>query len=306
MKKHMLIAGGTGLIGSALTAAALTEGWDVTVLSRTPGNGTIMWDPENNTIAISESMSFDAIINLAGTSIAGSRWTEKRKKEIVDSRVNACRTIEKYLIDGTLKTQVYLGASAIGIYGNRGNEPLDETSAIGNEDDWMVRTVKDWEAGHARIAALDIRTVVFRIGIVLSRKGGALPELLKTSTIGILGYFGSGREIWPWIHIDDLVRVMMLGIEQEKMSGTYLAVAPDPVSNKQLTMEASKHFSPRRIVLPVPVFVLRIMLGEMHRMLMQSCNAQPKRFKQEKFQFRFQTIKEALTNLIAQKGNGKA
>ncbi len=299
MKKQLLIAGGTGLIGSALKAEALAKDWEVIVLSREAGPGRIAWDPQNGTISITESKSFNAIINLAGTSIADSRWTDKRKKEIVDSRVDACRTLERYLKEGMLKTQIYVGASAIGIYGDRGLEPLDETSVISADGDWMVKTVQDWEAGHGQIAALGIRTVVLRIGIVLSLNGGALPELLQTAGFGFLSYFGSGQQIWPWIHINDLVGIMMQAIEEDKMSGTYLAVAPSPVSNQELTIEASNQFSPRRIVIPVPVLVLRMMLGEMHHMLMQSCHASPKRLMQTYFKFQYPTIKEAMKDLLA-------
>lgn len=287
------------MIGSALKEEALKRGWGVEILSRKSGPGLISWDPENETISLTESRSFDAIINLAGTSIAGGRWTEKRKLDIVDSRVKACRTLEKYLQEGKLITPFYLGASAIGIYGDREDRPVDELSAIDPNGDWMVQTVVQWEKGHKRIEALGIRTVILRIGIVLSLKGGALPEMLQTAAFGVLGYFGSGRQIWPWIHIDDLIRSMVYAIEEDSMKGTYLAVAPEPVSNKEMASAASRQYSPSRLVIPVPEFVLNVMLGEMHNMLMQSCNAFPKRLLDEKFQFRHSGINVAMEELLA-------
>ena len=298
MKKQLLIAGGTGLIGTAIKESALSRGWEVMILSREPGPGKMMWNPAKRTISLTEVMTFDAIINLAGASIAGSKWTTTRKKEIVDSRVDAAATLEKYLQQGLLKAQTYIGASAIGIYGDRGSEPLDEISPIVAEDQWMVNTVQQWEKAHAAIESLGIRTIIPRIGIVMSEKGGALPEIIQTAPFGFLGYFGDGHQIWPWIHIDDLVDIMLLAIEDDKMQGTYLAVAPFPASNKEIVKAANDVYSPHRLVIPVPVFGLRLMLGEMHQMLIQSCNAHPARLIKENFLFKFNRIEEAMDGLI--------
>lgn len=298
MKKQLLIAGGTGLIGSAVKELALSRGWEVMILSREPGPGKMVWNPSRRSISLTEVMIFDAIINLAGASIAGSKWTAARKKEIVDSRVNATATLEKYLQQGLLKTQTYVGASAIGIYGDRASEPLDETSPIIAQDEWMVSTVQQWEKGHAAIASLGIRTIITRIGIVLSDKGGALPEIIRTAPFGFVGYFGDGHQIWPWIHIDDLGAIMLLAIEDDKMKGTYLAVAPSPASNKEIVVAASHAYSPHRLVIPVPVFGLQLMLGEMHQMLIQSCNAHPVRLSKENFHFKYNRIEEAMDDLI--------
>jgi len=298
MNKQLLIAGGTGLIGTDLKERALRHGWEVMILSREPGPGKIVWDPAQSTIYLSEVMTFDVIINLAGASIAGGRWTATRKKEIVDSRVNAAATLEKYLQQGLLNTKAYIGASAIGIYGDRGKEPIDETSPIIAEDEWMISTVRKWEKGHAGVESLGIRTVIARIGIVMSEKGGALPEIIRTAPFGFLGYFGDGHQIWPWIHIDDLVDIMLLAMDDDRMSGTYLAVAPSPASNKEIVVAASLAYSRHRLVIPVPEFGLQLMLGEMHQMLMQSCNAHPIKLGKENFHFRFNTIEEAMLDLI--------
>lgn len=298
MKKQLLIAGGTGLIGTALKEHATRGGWEVMILSREPGPGKIVWNPATRSISLVEAMTFDAIINLAGASIAGSKWTTTRKKEIVDSRVNAAATLEKYLQQGLLKTQTYIGASAIGIYGDRGNESLDESSPITALNEWMVDTVLQWEKGHAAIESLGIRTVIPRIGIVLSDKGGALPEIIRTAPFGFLGYFGGGHQIWPWIHIDDVAGIMLLAIDDDKMRGTYLAVAPSPASNKEIVVAASHAYSPHRLVISVPVLGLRLLLGEMHQMLMQSCNAHPARLSKDNFPFRYTKIEEAMEDLI--------
>jgi uncharacterized protein (TIGR01777 family) len=286
------------LIGTALQREARQQGWDVTVLSRKHGQGRIVWDPQQNSIDIAQPRSFDAIINLAGTSIADGRWTAKRKKEIAESRVHACQTLELYLNRNLLQTPVYIGVSAIGIYGDRGSDLVDERTPISSNGDWMVTTVQDWEAGHQRIGSLGIRTVVFRIGIVLSAEGGALREILQTSWLGVLAYFGSGRQIWPWIHIEDVAGMMMVAIQHDTIQGTYQASSPQPVSNKELTIAASRQYTPRRFVVSIPVLILSVMLGTMHQMLMQSCNAFPARLRNEGYIFRHASLSETLQNLI--------
>jgi uncharacterized protein len=300
MKKKLLIAGGTGLIGTALQNAAVLKDWELTILSRQPGPGHIVWDPQKRSILLDGHQSYDAIINLAGTSIAGSKWTDERKKDIRESRINASRTLEKYLSDGKLKTSLYVGVSAVGIYGDSGLDPVDEETTIQASGDWMAETVVQWEAGHKRIEALGIRTVILRIGLVLTPKGGALKEILQTAPFGFLTYFGKGQQIWPWIHMDDLIRIFQFSLEQENAHGTYLASAPHPVSNKELANAAAKQYSPHRIVMSAPEFALALMLGEMRQMLFQSCNGNPKRLLKEGFIFRFKTIDEAMADLIRQ------
>lgn len=297
----MLIAGGSGLIGKALQKEAQSQGWEVTILSRSPGIGAITWTPHHHIINLPGEMIYDAIINLAGNSVAEKRWTAERKKEIYSSRINACRTLELYLRDGRLKTSTYIGASGIGIYGDHGKETVTEETLITDTDDWFVNTVVDWEKAHSAIAAFDIRTIIFRIGIVLSRESGALFEILKKSNTGVLTYFGKGHQIWPWIHIDDIARMMMYAIDQQHISGTFIAAGPAPVTNKELILAVDHYMSPKKIIAGVPRLVLSVVLGEMHRVLFESCSAFPKKMMKEGFQFRFNTIDEAAKNLMTKK-----
>ena len=296
MKKKILITGGTGLIGTALKEKAISQDWEVTLLSRQPGPGRITWNPEKGTIDLPYKMHFDAIINLAGTSLSQGRWNEKRKKEIYDSRIKSCRTLESYLYDGRLSTDFYLGASGIGIYGDNGVKEINEKTTYSAKD-WFVKTVVDWEKEHHRVAALDIRTVIIRIGIVLSHEGGALQEILKKSRFGVLPYFGNGRQIWPWIHIDDLTSLIFYCIGNSNLEGIFLGVSPDPVTNKKLIQTINAHSASKKIVLGVPRFVLAIVLGEMHRVLFDSCNAIPQKALHSGFQFAFPTIAEAAKDL---------
>jgi uncharacterized protein (TIGR01777 family) len=296
MKKRLLIAGGTGLIGSAISAMANEIGWEVTVLSRSEGKGRIKWDPANQEIVINEALKFDAIINLTGASIAEERWTKRRKELILASRIHGCATIEKYLVSGQLKTEVYIGASAIGIYGNREKETVGENAKVG--DDWLAKTTQTWEKGHGSIKGLGIRTIVLRIGLVLSRDGGALKEILQTAPFGFLGYFGSGDQVWSWIHINDMARLVFHCITNQEMEGVYIATAPFPVANKRIATEISKTYSPSRLLLPIPTFILSLMLGEMHTMLMQSCKCNPERLIDSGFQFNYVKIESAIKDLM--------
>ena len=296
MNRKLLIAGGTGLIGSALKAAAQLEGWEVHILSRTPGKGQIVWNPSKGLIALDQETRFDAIINLAGASIAGGRWTRTRKENILSSRLDACHTIAAYLRSGKLKTNVYIGTSAIGIYGDRGDELIDDHSLTGPDENWMARITKQWEHAHEEVMELGVRTVLLRVGIVLSEKGGALKELLSTSPAGVIGYFGNGRQYWPWIHIDDVVQIILRAATNTSMHDRYLVVAPNAVTNKQLSHDTSRIL--HKLLVPVPEVVLTVMLGEMKQMVLQSCKAYPSRLLAEGYDFKFTRIDEALRDLL--------
>lgn len=298
MKKQLLIAGGSGLIGSALREKAIEQGWEVTILSRGKGHSQVFWDPMKGSISITEPLKFDAIVNLAGASISGARWTDKRKGEIVNSRINASQTLEAYFRQGLLATKVYIGVSGIGIYGNRREAPVDEETNIPSSDDWMIETVREWEASHKRMEEHGIRTVILRTGIVLSTKGGALREILRTTPFGIVGYFGNGKQIWPWIHIDDHIGIIRHAMDNTQMRGTYLATSPFPASNKEMAQTISKQYSPHRLVIPVPKIFLAMLLGEMKNVLFQSCNAVPTRLLKEGYQFRFTTLLAAVKDLM--------
>jgi uncharacterized protein len=199
-KGKILIAGGTGLIGTVVKREAEIRGYEVIVLSRSPGPGKIAWNPANKSIQTEHPLGFDAIINLAGSSIAAGRWTASRKLDIMQSRVDSAGTIEQYLKSGLLKTSVYIGASGVGIFGSRGDDMVDEHTSIPETNDWLIQTTRQWEAAHQRIRDTGIRTVITRIGLVLTKDGGALKEVLMPARFGLLAYFGNGRQYWPWIH----------------------------------------------------------------------------------------------------------
>lgn len=297
-KPRILIAGGSGLIGAAISKVATANGYDILLLSRQEGTGRIRWSPAEKKIEMSSPMTFDAIINLTGASLSEGRWTEEKKKEIIDSRLLSSATIEAYLREGMLKTNVYIGASGIGIYGDRGDEIITEDSPIVPGDNWVIKLVMDWERSHFEISKLGIRTAVVRTGIVLSREGGALYELLEKAKLGVFPYFGNGKQIWPWIHILDLVNMMLFIIENPRANGIYLGTSPNPVSNQNLVKTFNQFLSPKRIVAGVPRFVISAILGEMHRVLFESCNARTAKILSEGFRFAFPEIDQAAANLL--------
>lgn len=299
--KSILIAGGSGLIGSALSEELRTLGFEPILLSRNAGAGRITWDPSSGKIDIDKPLRVDAIVNLAGSSLSAGRWTTKRKHDIVASRLQGAETLKHYLQKGLLQTHVYIGASGIGYYRNSGDDEVDEKTRTQFPGDWMVQTVMQWEAGHESIRPLLIRTVIVRFGIVLSTLGGALKEILNYARFGILARFGSGKQYWPWIHIRDAVRVIIHAIEHDDVEGVLLAVSPNPVPNRILTSAINKQLSIPRLLIPVPKFQLRLMLGEMHSVVFDSCKALPRRMMEKQFTFLFPDVNSAMKDLLRKK-----
>lgn len=301
MGKTILIAGGSGLIGSAFRKEAEALGFSVLSLSRSSGPGKIQWDPAQKKIHLDQPVSADAIINLAGNSIAGKRWTASRKTEIIKSRVESSETIEAYLKNGLLKTGVYIGASGVGIYADRGSAQVDDHTPVDPTGTFMIDTVQQWEASHRKMETLGIRTVICRFGLVLTTRGGVLKEIMMPAAFGVLPCFGTGRQYWPWIHIQDVVGFLLQAIGQPERKGTYLVCAPGSVSQLEVMKAIQAFQSPKRILLRVPAFVLAIMLGEMHAALLESCKGYPARLLGEGYAFRFPEIHGAMKDLLKKK-----
>lgn len=303
--KSILIAGGSGLIGTALSRELTALGYQVLILSRSNGIGKITWDPSSGKIDIDRPLQVEAIVNLAGSNISAGRWTKKRKKDIVSSRLQSADTLRQYLQQGLLKTHVYIGASGIGFYRNSGDQEVDENTPTQFSSDWMVQTVMQWEAAHQSIRSLTIRTVMVRFGIVLSRRGGALKEILNYVRFGILARFGAGNQYWSWIHIRDAVRIIVYAIEQSDLEGVLLAVSPNPVKNKILAAAINHALAIPGVMIPVPRFQLRLMLGEMHSVVFDSCKAIPRRLLERHFTFLFPDIDIAINDLLDKKKEKK-
>ena len=301
----VLITGGTGLIGTALTNALVQKGYDVIVLSRTNKSSNeksitySVWDVTNQSIAEEAIKKADYIVHLAGANVGEKRWTEKRKKEIVDSRVNTAQLLTKALREIPNKIKAVISSSAIGYYGPDPQmpnpKPFVETDPPFN--DFLAATVQQWESAMQTVQESGKRLVFFRTGIVLSNEGGAYAEFKKPLKFGLAPVLGTGNQVISWIHIDDLVRLYIEAIENENWNGVYNAVAPNPVSNQQLIQEITNQDKGFHITARVPSVVLKVVLGEMSIEVLKSTTVNSQKIQKQGFQFVFPTIQEAVASL---------
>lgn len=303
----VLITGGTGLVGTAMTDLLVSKGYDVIIVTRHPkaASGKVSyaaWNPAEQTVDQQAIQQADYIINLAGAGVADKRWTKKRKKEIVDSRVESGQLIVKTLQQTPGKVKAVINAAAIGWYGDD-RKRSSHKEMFTEEDpvapDFLGQTCKQWEDSIEPVHSLGIRLVKFRIGIVLSEKGGALKEFMKPVRLGVAAYLGSGKQFVSWIHINDMCRLFLYAIENNDIEGVYNAVAPHPASNKTLmttlaTVVKGKFFTP----FYVPAFLLKIMLGEMSIEVLKSATVSSEKISNAGFQFAFPSLDAALRNLV--------
>lgn len=299
----VLITGGTGLVGKALGQALLAKGYQVIILTRETSRQSSIanltyanWNVEQQTIDKKALASADYIIHLAGAGVADKRWTAKRKKEILDSRVNSSKLIVDSLQKVQHNVKAVVSASAIGWYGPDTVVP-NPTPFIETDQpnaDFLGSTCKLWEESIEPVTAAGIRLVKLRTGIVLSKDGGALKEFLKPLKFRVAAILGNGKQVISWIHIDDLVSMYIDTIENDKISGAYNAVAPVPVSNKQLTLTLARSRKKFFIPIHVPSFILKIVLGEMSVEVLKSTTVSSAKMESTGFIFSFSAIDKAL------------
>ena len=298
---NILITGGTGLIGRHLTRLLLDKGHKVSVLSRKKENiphvEVYLWDVEKGLIEADALKNIDYIIHLAGAGIADKRWTDKRKQEIIDSRIKPIQLLNQHLKEQGIMLKAFISASGIGYYGADTSEArLDENSPAGN--DFIAHCTKVWEVETQKFTQAE-RIVSLRTGIVLSADGGALSKLTQPIKLGVGSPLGSGKQWMSWIHIDDMCQLYLQAIEDEKMHGAYNAVAPDPVRNEEMAKAAAKALN-RPLWLPnVPAFVLKLLFGELSVIVLGGNYVKNKRVSEEvSFSYKFTTIQEALRDLL--------
>lgn len=304
----ILITGGTGLIGTALTKLLTTAGHKVIILSRsnkTSDNDKIsyaLWDVKKQTYDAASFSSADYIIHLAGAGVADKKWTRDRKKEIIESRTESSALIIKALQAVSNKVKAVISASAIGWYGDdekRTPRRKCFTEEMRADKEFLGETCRLWEESIEPVQQLGKRTVKLRIGIVLSNDGGALPEFKKPIRFGIAGVLGSGKQVISWIHIEDLCRMFLYAIEHEQVEGVYNAVAPIPVRNKELTLLLAQKMKGKFFVhLHVPTFVLQAMLGQLSVEVLKSATVSCQKIMESGFTFLYPAIEPALNNLI--------
>jgi uncharacterized protein len=278
---NIAITGASGFVGSRVTEKLRQQGPEVHALGRTPSTEHLA--------------SADAIIHLAGEPVA-QRWTPEAKQRIYASRVEGTRNLVNAISNNARRPQVLVCASAIGIYGSRGDEILKEDSPP--DSDFLARVVVDWEKAARSAEALGIRVVNLRFGVVLGN-GGALAKMLPPFKLGIGGRLGSGTQWTSWIHIDDAVKLILFAMENGQVRGALNATAPNPVTNAQFTRELARVLH-RPAIFPVPPFALRLMFGEMAGVILASQRVLPAAAQAAGFQFRYSDLPSALANLLAQ------
>jgi hypothetical protein len=301
----ILITGGTGLIGKAITNQLLQKEYSVIVLTRklpvndvkTPGLSYATWDVKQQTIDMDAVKKADHIIHLAGAGVVDKKWTDAYKKEILDSRTESSSLLVSSLKNNANKVKTIISASAIGWYGaDKAGKPFMETDPAAN--DFLGDTCRLWEQSIDPVADLGIRLIKLRTGIVLSNSGGALAEFKKPIKLGVAGILGDGKQIVSWIHVDDLCRMYIAAIENEHLSGVYNAVAPAPVTNKELTMELAKQMNGQLFIpLHVPVMALKLMMGERSIEVLKSTTVRAEKIQQAGFSFLYPDITSALKQL---------
>jgi uncharacterized protein len=300
-RKSILLTGASGLIGTRLTQLLVQKGHHVSHLGRDKKNGrssSFTWDVRQRKIDPNALVEVDTVINLAGAGIADKRWTAQRKKEVVESRTESVKLIYETLDKINHRVKTFISASAIGYYGVEGDEKIFvESDKPGN--DFLAAVTRQWEAEADKISKLGIRIVKFRIGIVLSAKGGALQEIARPIKMFVGAPLGTGRQYLSWIHIDDLCNMLIQAVEDSSLVGAYNAVAPSPVTNEELTREIAKVLRKPLTIPKVPSLALRILLGEMADMVLKGNKVSSKRIEETGFTYQFRDLREALRELLS-------
>lgn len=292
------------MVGTALTKLLVDKGHEVIILTRKakPAKGNVqykVWNVEGGTIDATAITEADYIVHLAGANVADGRWTEKRKKLIIDSRVKSGELLVKALHQHPNKVKAVISASAQGWYGPDPQvpnpRPFTETAPPHN--DFLGTTCKAWEDAIAPVTELGRRLVIFRIGIVLSNEGGAYAEFKKPVTFGGATILGNGKQVISWIHIRDLIRLFAAAIENDSWKGVYNAVAPNPVSNQTLILQIAKERGKFYVPFKVPSFALKLALGEMSIEVLKSVTVSANKVLDNDFEFLYPTIGKAVAAL---------
>jgi uncharacterized protein (TIGR01777 family) len=297
---RILITGASGLIGKALQRSFAEKGYEMLLAGRSePKNANeIQWSVDDGFREedLPRLEGLDAVVHLAGEGIAGLRWTDEKKKAIRDSRVNGTRNLVNTLADLKQKPKVLIAGSAMGFYGDRGDEILTETSRPG--DTFLSDVCKEWEMESRRAEDSGIRTVLLRTSIVLSKDGGALATMLTPFKLGVGGVVGSGNQWMSWVSLDDVIDIINYAIENESLRGAVNVASPNPVTNEEFTKTLGDVLY-RPTFLPLPEFAVNLVFGEMgDALLIDSTRVEPKRLQEAGYKFKFSDLKSALENAV--------
>jgi uncharacterized protein (TIGR01777 family) len=295
----VIISGASGLVGTALTKDLRTEGHIVMHLVRNTSEVSseqIRWDPLSAQVDVSALEGADVVVHLSGASISDGRWTPARKEILRSSRLDSTRVLVDSLARLRQKPRVFVSASAVGYYGNRGDEILTESSGPGN--DFLSLLARDWEAEAVRAAQSGMRTVILRFGVILSPEGGALPQMIRPFKFGAGGRLGSGRQWMSWIALEDVISIVRFIIANTQINGHVNVIAPKPVQNAEFALIVG-HTLHRPAVLPAPAFALRLAFGEMaDALLLASQRVRPVKLLAAGYSFHFEDLEPALRAIL--------
>ncbi len=296
-----IVSGASGLIGTALTKALRDRGDTVLHLvrkseSQPASSSEIRWDPLSARVDVQAMEGADAVVHLSGANVSEGRWTPARKQVLRSSRLDSTRVLVDSLARLRQKPKVFVSASAVGYYGNRGDEILTETARPGS--DFLSLLARDWEAEAARAAEAGIRTVILRFGVILSGAGGALPEIIRPFKLGVGGPLGSGRQWLSWIALEDAVDAIQSAVVKPDWRGPINVVAPEPIRNAEFAKIVGRVLH-RPAILPAPAFMLRLALGEMaDALLLASQHVIPERLLKSAYAFKFPDLEGALRTML--------
>jgi uncharacterized protein len=294
----ILIGGSHGLVGTALIKSLEAEGHEIFRLVRhyPDSSSEIEWSPDRYSIALARLEGFDAVVNLAGESIAEGRWTEDKKRRIRESRIKGTKLLGDALANLTNRPKTFICASAVGYYGDRGDELLTETSTPGK--DFLADLCVEWEKATALATEKGIRVVNTRFGLILDPNGGALAKMLPPFRMGLGGSIGSGKQWMSWIALDDVVGALKFALANEELNGPVNFVAPNPVTNAEFTKRLGEALS-RPTLFPIPAFGVRLAFGEMaDALLLSSQRVEPERLKATGYQFQYSQLEGALRHVL--------
>jgi uncharacterized protein (TIGR01777 family) len=294
----VLITGASGLVGKELQKSFAAKGYEMLLASRSePKDDThIKWSIEEGFSGPEKLEGIDVVVHLAGENVSGLRWTDEKKKAIRDSRVLGTRNVVDAISKLKKKPHTFIASSAIGFYGERGDEEVTESSAAG--DNFLAVVCKEWEAESRRAEDAGIRTVLLRTGIVLSKDGGALATMLTPFKLGVGGVVGSGKQWMSWISLEDEIAVINFAIENENIRGAVNAVSPNPATNEEFTKTLGEVLY-RPTFIPLPEFAVSMIFGEMgDALLLASTKVMPKRLEDAGFEFKHPNLKEAIESAV--------
>ena len=294
----ILIGGSHGLVGTALIKSLETEGHEIFRLVRhAPTSKTeVEWSPDRYSIALARIEGFDAVVNLAGENIAEGRWTDEKKRRIRESRVKGTKLLGDALANLEVPPKTFVCASAIGYYGDRGDELLTETSAPGNN--FLAKVCAEWEEATALATEKGIRVVNARFGVILDTNGGALKKMLPPFRMGVGGKIGNGKQWMSWIALDDVIGAIQFALANDSIKGPINFVAPSPVTNAEFTKTLGKVLS-RPTILPIPTFAIKLLFGEMgEALLLGGQRVAPKRLIAGGYVFSHPQLEQALVHIL--------